>query len=117
MKGKEMTTITDEYMQAMLSKTRQYCILILKAGPNRDHPEREKIVREHGRRNFMLRADGLLPVVCPIADGSDVSGIGIFNASVDEVRIIMDEDPGVQAGIFVYELHPGRSFPGDCLPG
>ena len=28
----------------------------------------------------------------------------------------MDGDPGVQAGVFVYELHPCRSFPGDALP-
>jgi hypothetical protein len=28
----------------------------------------------------------------------------------------MDEDPGVKAGIFVYEVHACRGFPGDCLP-
>jgi hypothetical protein len=28
----------------------------------------------------------------------------------------MDCDPGVQAGIFTYEIHPIRSFPGDALP-
>jgi hypothetical protein len=28
----------------------------------------------------------------------------------------MDADPGVQAGVFVYEVHPVRSFPGDALP-
>jgi len=42
-------------------------------------------------------------------------GICIFNASVDETRRIMDEDPGVQAGIFVYETHLCRGFPGDSL--
>jgi hypothetical protein len=29
----------------------------------------------------------------------------------------MDEDPAVKAGVFVYEVHPCRSFPGDSLPG
>ena len=29
----------------------------------------------------------------------------------------MDQDPAVREGIFVYEAHPCRSFPGDCLPG
>ncbi len=111
-----MTTITDEFMQKMLGTTKQYCISILKAGPNSNHPDRDTIVREHGRRNFALRADGLLPIVCPISDGSDTSGIGIFNASVEEVRRIMDGDPAIIAGIFVYELHPCRSFPGDSLP-
>lgn len=112
-----MTTITDENMRQMISKTRKYCIVILKAGPNKHEEGAEKIIWEHGRRNFELRADGVLPIVCPISDGSNVSGIGIFNASVDEVKKIMDEDPGVQAGVFVYEVHECRSFPGASLPG
>jgi hypothetical protein len=111
-----MTRITDDFMREMISKTKNYCIVILKAGPNRNAPGVEKIIWEHGRRNFALRADGVLPIVCPIADGSNISGIGIFNASVDEVKRIMDEDPGVKEGVFVYEIHVCRGFPGDCLP-
>ncbi len=109
-------TITDEFMREMISKTKQYCIVILKAGPNKHEPGADKIIWEHGRRNFALRAEGVLSIVCPINDGSDVSGVGIFNATAEEVRRIMDEDPGVQAGVFIYELHPCRSFPGDNLP-
>jgi hypothetical protein len=37
-------------------------------------------------------------------------------APEEEVVRIMDEDPVVKAGIFTYELHPTRSFPGDSLP-
>lgn len=112
-----MTTITDEFMRQRIAATRQYCVVILKAGPNRHVEGVEKIIWEHGRRNFELRADGVMPIVCPVNDGSDVSGIGIFNASVEEVKKIMDEDPGVQAGVFVYEVHACRGFPGDSLPG
>ncbi len=79
-------------------------------------PGVEKIVWEHGRRNFALRAEGILSIVCPVLDESDVRGIGIFNATAEETKKIMDEDPGVRAGVFVYEVHPSRSFPGDCLP-
>ncbi len=111
-----MQTITDEYMRQMMPQARAYTVVILRAGPRRNEPDVEKIVWEHGRRNFALRADGVLSIVCPVRDGSDVSGIGIFNASVEETKRIMDEDPGVQAGVFVYELHPCRSFPGDSLP-
>lgn len=111
-----MTTITDEYMRQMISQTRQYCIVILKAGPKRHEEGVEKIVWEHGRRNFALRADGLMPIVCPVTDGSDVSGIGIFNAPLEEVKKIMDEDPGVKAGVFVYETYLCRGFPGSSLP-
>ena len=68
------------------------------------------------KRNFLLRARGLLPIVCPITDGSELAGIGIFNADVEEAKSIMDQDPAVKEGIFVYEAHPCRSFPGDCLP-
>ena len=110
-----MTTISDEFMRQMLPKSRQYCIVILQAGPKRYEAGVEKILWEHGRRNFALRADGLLPIVCRVADGSAVSGVGIFNAP-PEVKRIMDEDPGVQAGVFAYEIHACSSFPGDSLP-
>jgi len=31
-----MTTITDEFMRQMMSTTKNYCVVILKAGPNRN---------------------------------------------------------------------------------
>ncbi len=91
--------------------------MILKAGLPRNMDGVEKIIWEHGRRKHALRADGVLSIVCPVADGSDVYGIGIFNGSIEEVQKIMDEDPGVKAGVFIYEVHTCRSFPGDSLPG
>ncbi len=111
-----MTSITDDFMRQMMTTTRNYCIVILKTIPDKHVDGAEKIIWEHGRRNFALRADGLLSIICPVRDGSDVAGIGIFNASVAEAKKIMDEDPGVLAGIFTYELHLCRSFPGDSLP-
>lgn len=111
-----MQKITDEFMKQMLPKAKQYVICILKAGPKRNQSGVEKIIWEHGRRNFALRADGVLSIVCPVIDGSDVRGIGIFNTSVEETKKIMGEDPGVKAEVFVYELHTCRSFPGDSLP-
>jgi hypothetical protein len=110
------TTITDELMRQRISATRNYCIVILKAGPKKNEEGAEKIIWEHGRRNFALRADGVLSIVCPISDGSNVAGIGIFNAPVEEVKKIMDEDPAVKAGVLIYETHACRSFPGDSLP-
>jgi hypothetical protein len=112
-----MTVITDEYMQQMLTKTKEYQIVVLKPTPAAaDYPDIRKIIWEHGRRNFSLRADGLLSIVCPITAETGISGIGIFNASAEETKNIMDGDPAVQAGIFVYDIHPCRSFPGDSLP-
>ena len=112
-----MTAVTDEYMQQMLAKTKEYHIVLLKPGPGAEgHPDIKKLIWEHGRRNFSLRADGVLSIVCPITAETGVSGIGIFNASAEETKHIMDGDPAVKAGIFVYEIHPCRSFPGDSLP-
>jgi len=111
-----MTEITDEFMIQMLSRARDYSLVIPKAGPNRSRPGAEKIIWEHARRNFILRARGVMPIVCPITDGGDLAGIGIFNTDVDLAKAIMDQDPAVKEGILVYEAHPCRGFPGDCLP-
>jgi len=111
-----MPIITDEHMMHMMTSTKVYTAIILKAGPNIGRADAKQIIWEHGRRNFSLRAEGLLSVVCPVQDASDVKGIGIFNADETATKKIMDEDPGVLQGIFVYETHPCRSFPGDCLP-
>ena len=111
-----MTEITDEYMNNMLVKTRPYSIIILKDGPNRKSDNAQAVVWEHGRRNFKLRKEGLLSIVCPVPGGEGVSGIGIFKTSVEETKKIMDEDPAVKAGVFVYETYSCLSFPGDCLP-
>ena len=111
-----MTPITDEKMKQKIAAAKSYCVVILKATAKRREPEADKIVWEHGRRNFALNADGLLPIVCPVADGSELSGVGIFNATMEKVKGIMDDDPGVKAGIFTYEIHPCRGFPGSSLP-
>jgi len=111
-----MSAITNEFMKEMLARSRGYSIAILKKGPNDDDPERQQIVWEHGRRNFELREAGLLSIVCPVMDHDDIKGIGIFNTGKEELQKIMDEDPGVQKGIFIYEILTSRSFPGDSLP-
>lgn len=108
--------ITDEYMQQMILKTRGYTIVILKATQKAKEKDAEKVIREHARRNFSLREEGKLSIACPINDGTEVKGIGIFSTSEEETKKIMNDDPAVKAGIFIYETHPCRSFPGDTLP-
>jgi hypothetical protein len=112
-----MPEISDDDMRRMLQTSRSYTAVLLKAGPKRSSEDVAPIVWEHARRNFSLRADGRLAIVCPVTDDSEWSGIGIFDGTVDEVIEIMEGDPGVQAGVFTYEVHPVRSFPGDRLPG
>jgi len=108
--------ITDEYMQEALGQAKAYTLVLLRRTPKLAEPGSRAIVWEHGRRNMALRAQGTLPIVCPVGDDSEWAGIGIFDAAPEEVARIMDADPGVQAGLFTYELHPVRGFPGSSLP-
>ena len=110
-----MATITDEYMQQMLTQTKEYAIVLLKPGPKITQPGIEKILWEHARRNFELRADGLLSIVGPVTAEADVNGLCIFNTSLEEARQIIEKDPAVVAGIFIFDIYPMRSFPGDAL--
>jgi hypothetical protein len=107
---------TDNEMKDLLPTAEAYSVAILKAGPKYRSPEAAQIIWEHGRRNFGLRDQGVLSVVLPVTDESDVCGIGVFNCSVEQAKKIMDGDPGVAAGVFVYDVHPCRGFPGDHLP-
>ena len=103
-------------MNEMLRKTKAYSIVIFKKGPNRDKPGAEKVIWEHGRRNFALRAEGKLSIVCPITGTSEVKGLAIFNATTQETEKMMAVDPAVKAGVLTYEIHTCQSFPGDSLP-
>ncbi len=113
----QMTTITDDFMRQMLGKTREYSLVLLRYTPKRQEPGADRIVWEHGRRNFQLRAEGVLAIVGPGVKGTEMAGFGIFNATPERTRELMDGDPGVQAGLFTYEVLTVRGFPGDALPG
>ena len=111
-----MKTVTDEYMKEMLARAKSYSVVLLRRAARYAEPDAGQVIWEHGRRNFTLRADGVLAVVCPVADDTDLAGIGIFNATPEETARIMDGDPAVLAGVLSYEVHPVRGFPGDGLP-
>ncbi|AOS92781.1 hypothetical protein [Mycobacterium intracellulare] len=111
-----MKTFSDEEMGQLLPTAKQYSVVILKRGPRFGDESSAQIIWEHGRRNFGLRDDGVLAVVLPVTDESDVCGIGVFAATVDETAAIMADDPGVAAGVFVYQVHACHGFPGDALP-
>ena len=113
----DLPNITDDDMKAGAASARSYTLMILRKTPKyASDPNAQAIVWEHGRRNYALRAAGVLSIVCPVRDESDVAGIGIFNADLEQTKGILDGDPGVQAGIFSYDAHTCRGFPGDCLP-
>ena len=118
----QIPELTEEEFAAIRATTRPYTVCILKAGAKFEMPGPERtggvtaIIYAHGKRNVAMHEAGLLRVVCPIADGSGVTGVSIFDLSLEDTQRIMDADPGVQAGVFTYDLHPCRSIPGSTLP-
>lgn len=115
---KDWPAISDDAMNELKLRPRPYVVLILRVGPNFSmNPAGMKVIREHGRRNLSMRASGLLSIICPVADGGEVTGVGIFNEQDPAVVAkLMSDDPGVKAGLFTFEVHPTRIFPGDCVP-
>jgi hypothetical protein len=110
------TPFPDEKMRALFTTARDYALVILHGTPKRREPGADALVWEHARRNLVLRAERRLAIVCPVRDGSAVSGLYIFPGTPEEAAAIMNDDPGVLAGIFTYEVHSCRGFPGDALP-
>jgi hypothetical protein len=108
--------IDDDEMQRTLALTRSYSVVILRKGPRYAEPGARAIIWEHGRRNMQLRVAGILSVVLPIRDDSELAGIGVFAGSVEETQRIMGGDPAVTAQVLVAEVHPASGFPGATLP-
>ena len=114
--GSVLPVISDDTMRARLATTAAYTTILLHKTGAYTRPAADPIVWEHGRRNMALAQAGLLAVVLPVTDDTELAGIGVFAATLDDTRAIMDDDPGVRAGIFGYQIHPVRGFPGACLP-
>ncbi len=114
--GSALPIVSDETMLERLQAVRPYTAVLLRATDKLVRPDVDPIIWEHGRRNFALREHGVLAIVLPVDDDSDLAGLAVFTAPPDEVRAIMDHDPGVTGGIFTYEVHPVRGFPGSALP-
>ncbi len=93
-------SITDEMMRERLSKLKPYTTMILHKTTKFGGPGTDQIVWEHGRRNFALRASGKISIICPVNDGTDVTGVSIFNTTLEEAKKIYDEDSGRKSGNF-----------------
>jgi hypothetical protein len=102
-------------MRERIAKAKRSSLVVLKPTPALAAEGSRAIVWEHGRRNMALQAAGVAPIICPVGD-DELSGICIFDTEPDEARAILSEDPGVVAGIFTFEVHACRAFPGHALP-
>jgi uncharacterized protein len=89
---------------------RYYVLGLLRRGPNSGSgtkEEAEKIQAGHMANIRKMAEAGKLLVAGPIGDDGDLRGIFIFDAkSPDEVRALAAEDPAIQSGRLVLELHP-----------
>jgi len=116
-----MVEITDECMKARLDTVRPYTVVLLRKGaayqpPDRRPEAQSRIVREHGRRNMALQAEGRLALVGPLGGGGEIVGLYVFAVPEAEVREIMDSDVACRAQIFTYDVMTLFGFPGDSLP-
>jgi hypothetical protein len=113
----DVDDITDEYMRERLKLAKGYTLVLISQGPNWGTPSRDAIIWQHGRRNFGLRRQGDLAIVCPVRDDTPLCGLYIFNTDAETATAIMKGDPGILSGVFDCEVHPIIGFPGDSLPG
>jgi hypothetical protein len=109
------TDVTDEQIRELAATAKPFSLALLSWGPERHRAGADAIELEHQRRMVSLRADGVIVVLCPIASDT-LAGIAIIDLPADDARVIMDEDPCVQARMMVCEVHPCHGFPGDALP-
>ena len=114
--GRALPTITDQAMQERIATTKPYTAVLLRTTPSFVRPNVDPIVWEHGRRNFALIDSGIAALVLPAADDSDWAGLYVFTVPPGDVDTVMQDDPGVAAGIFTFEVHSIRGFPGAALP-
>ena len=82
---------------------------------------RERIFREHLAYTLRMVAAGDQLAAGPVADSpaedEDICGLGVYQKeSLDEARRIIEQDPGVQQGLYRFEVMTWRTAPGTVTP-
>lgn len=108
-----------EAKNEMPPQMKQYFFVMLKRGPNRgqDSVTTMKLQEGHMANINRMANEGKLVIAGPFGDDGDWRGIFIFDMkTMDEVKKEVDQDPAIQAGRMVYEIHPWWSQRGAKLP-
>lgn len=105
----------NQRLHQKLSAMKEYTLVLLKAGPNIDSDTANQIIWEHGARNLQLQNEGIMPIICPVFDESELKGAVLLTTDEATTESLMRDDPAISAGIFMFEMHPCKSFPGDSL--
>lgn len=90
----------------------QTFLVIYRPGPAwiEGRPMAEQPLKEHGKYMLELYQVGQLHSAGPFTD--DSGGAAVLQASDEsEVRDLVNRDPAVADGVFVYELRPWRLIP------
>ena len=68
--------------------------------------ESAKLQIEHVEYQLSLRKSGKTLLVGPLIDNGEIRGITIFKVNSEaEVKSLIDQDPAVKAGAFLYHFH------------
>ena len=64
----------------------------------------------------MMAEEGKLQIAGPFGDEGEWRGIFIFDVQTEaEVKELLKNDPAIQSGRLIYEIHPWWSDKGSCL--
>ncbi len=96
----------------------KYFMVFLKRGPNRsqDEQEAQEIQKQHLAHLNKVYEMGKTSITGPFGDDGDIRGIVIYNtATKEEAEKLAKQDPAVQAGRLVVEVHPFWAAKGSRL--
>lgn len=101
-----------------------YQVVLLRhtaAGRAFDEETRERIFREHLAYTLSMVAGGDQLAAGPVEDSpaedADICGLGIYQKeSLAEVRRLIEQDPGVQQGLYCFDAMTWRTAPGTVTP-
>jgi uncharacterized protein len=100
-------------------KLKQYFMVLLKRGPNKDIDslQLKEIQKGHMAHINKMAEEKKLVMAGPFGDNTDLRGIFIFDVpSMEDAVKLTESDPAVKAGRLIMEIHPWYSEPGTCLP-
>ena len=101
------------YQVALLRRSRQY--------DDFDAESRERIFREHLAYTLSNVASGTQLAAGPVRDAraedETICGIGVYQRdSLDDVRELLANDPGVKQGLYTFDVMTWLSAPGIITP-
>jgi uncharacterized protein YciI len=96
----------------------KYFMVFLKSGPQRSQTKEEamELQKRHLAYLQKMADEGKTSITGPMGDDGDIRGIVIYHtATAEEAKELAEEDPAVQAGRLIVEVHPWWAAKGSVL--